>query len=116
MISAENVAAKLEISASGYSKLERMEFEKKISLETLARAAEALDCELIYAIRPKRRMRFSQLIWQKLVGEARLHSWVQRSSRQTKPAAVAMVASRLFNDADFRKRQGWKNRREFGGR
>jgi transcriptional regulator with XRE-family HTH domain len=112
MLSADVVSNKLKISAAGYSKLEQMETEGKITLETLARAAEALDCELIYAIRPKRRQRFSQLIWQKLLPHAEIHSWVQRSSQQTRPAAVAMIASNLFRDPDFRKKQGWKKRRK----
>ncbi len=112
MLPAETVSRKLKISSAGYSKLEQMESEGKITLETLARAAEALDCELIYAIRPKLRQRFSQLIWQKLLPQAEIHSWVQRSSLQTKPAAVAMIASNLFRDPEFRRKQGWKKRRK----
>jgi len=111
LISSDVAAEKLKISGPGYLKLEKMETAGNITLETLKKAAEALDCELVYAIRPRRRIRFSQMIWQKLVREAELHSWVRRSSRQTKPAALAKIASDLFLDPDFRKKQGWKKRR-----
>jgi transcriptional regulator with XRE-family HTH domain len=110
MMSSEKVAEKLRVSKSGYSKLEKMEDEGKITIETLEKAAAALDCELVYAIRPRKRVRFSQIIWQKLVSEAQVHSWVRRSSPQTKPQALAKIATELFRDPEFRKRQGWKRR------
>jgi transcriptional regulator with XRE-family HTH domain len=110
MVSTEQASEKLNMSKAGYSKLEKMEDEGHITIETLAKAAEALDCELVYAVRPKKRVRFSQLIWQKLVIEAQVHSWVRRSSPQTKPQALAKIATELFRDPEFRKRQGWKRR------
>lgn len=110
MISTDVAAESLKMSRSGFSKLEKMESEGKITIETLAKAAEALDCELVYAIRPRKRVRFSQVIWQKLLREAENHSWVRRSSLQAKPQALAKIASELFNDSEFRKRQGWKRR------
>jgi transcriptional regulator with XRE-family HTH domain len=110
MISVDQCAEKLGMSRANYSQFEKRELEGKITIETLARAAEALDCELVYAIRPKKRVRFSQLIWQKLLSEAQVHSWVRRSSPQTKPQALAKIATDLFHDPEFRKRQGWKRR------
>jgi len=110
LISNEAAAGKLKISRAGFSKLEKMEDEGKITLETLAKAADALDCELVYAIRPKKRVRFSQLIWQKLVREAEVHSWVKRSPPQTKAQALAKIVRQCFHDSEFRKSQGWKRR------
>ena len=36
----------------------------RLSLTTLAKAAEAMDCELAYAIRPKNKKYFSSIIWE----------------------------------------------------
>ncbi|RKX30821.1 MAG: transcriptional regulator [Verrucomicrobia bacterium] len=50
----QNVAAsKLNITRSAWTKLEGLEEREGISLATLRRAAEALDCDLIYGLAPR---------------------------------------------------------------
>src|SRR5438105_218586 len=63
-LSTSTVAEKLEISRSAYAKLEKSELEGTITLKALSKAAQAIDCELVYAVRPKKKVRFSWLIWQ----------------------------------------------------
>lgn len=47
------LAARMGIQQSGVTLLEQREVSKKVSLETLQRAARAMNCELVYALVPK---------------------------------------------------------------
>jgi predicted DNA-binding mobile mystery protein A len=47
------LAERMGIQQSGVTLLEQREVSKTVSLETLQRAARAMNCELIYAIVPK---------------------------------------------------------------
>lgn len=49
----EQLANKMGIQQSGVTLLEKREIDKKVTLETLERAAKALNCELVYALVPK---------------------------------------------------------------
>ena len=51
------LAARLEITASGVRKLEQAESTDAITLGTLRRVAEALDCDLQYTLVPRRPLR-----------------------------------------------------------
>ena len=70
------LAARLEITASGLRKLEQAEATDAITLGTLRRVAEALDCELQYTLVPRqplREMRRQQALrlaqqWQQRAG------------------------------------------------
>ena len=70
------LASRLEITASGVRKLEQAEATDAITLGTLRRVAEALDCELQYTLvprRPLREMRRQQALrlaqqWQQRAG------------------------------------------------
>jgi predicted DNA-binding mobile mystery protein A len=52
-MSGTQLANRMGISQAGAVSMEHSEVEKSISLKTLARAAEALDCQLVYALVPK---------------------------------------------------------------
>jgi len=52
----EEVARRLGVQIGEIWRLERMERESRITLGALRRAAEAMDCELLYGLRPKRGM------------------------------------------------------------
>ena len=71
------LAARLEISGSGVRKLEQAEAADAITLGTLRRAAMALDCELQYALVPRRPLR--EMRRQKALQLA--HQWQQRAGR-----------------------------------
>lgn len=63
----DQVATKLSISKSAYSRIEKAEQDGKLTLKTLAEAAEAMDCELVYFIRPYSRITFSNRVWNKIL-------------------------------------------------
>jgi len=68
-----DVAKQLQISPQAYVRLEQREAQGRITIEHLRQAAEALSCELIYAIRPKSRKTFSQTVWDELLKEILPH-------------------------------------------
>ena len=52
-MSASDLATRLGVSQQNVAELERSEVRATIRLDTLRRAAEALDCDLVYAIVPR---------------------------------------------------------------
>lgn len=53
-MSSTELAARMGVSQSTIAQLERNEVRETIKVETLRRAADALDCDLIYALLPRR--------------------------------------------------------------
>ena len=53
-MTAEQLGERIGISQPSVQRLERSEAEGTIQLSSLRRAAEALDCEVIYALVPRR--------------------------------------------------------------
>lgn len=104
------VANQLNISAEAYSKYEENEKNGVISLATLAKAAEALDCELVYAIRPKNRKPFSQRIWEIVLPFALKSAWLSNCDPKRRSFALVAVVKRLLEDTQFRKDRGWSQR------
>jgi predicted DNA-binding mobile mystery protein A len=91
------LAVRLKITGSGVRKLEQAEAADAITLGTLRRAAEALDCELQYTLVPKRPLR--EMRRQQALRLA--HQWQQRAGRtmaleaQTVAAPAAAAEQRL---------------------
>ena len=52
-MSLETLAHKLDVDISSLSRLEAREAQKKITLEKLEKVAQALGCELVYALVPQ---------------------------------------------------------------
>jgi hypothetical protein len=87
------------VNQSTYSRLELSEEAETITLNKLRMAAEALDCELVYAIRPKCRKPFAEIIWAGVIKRwplsmyypplRRRNGWAQNDQR----AAHAVVWS-----------------------
>lgn len=87
------LAARLGITASGVRKLEQAEATDAITLGTLRRVAEALDCELQYTLVPRRPLR-------EMRRQQALHlaeQWQQRASRmmalEAQPVASPSAAA-----------------------
>lgn len=51
-MSAADLAARLQVTAASVSDIERSEHNHRIRLDTLERAAQAMGCELVYALIP----------------------------------------------------------------
>ncbi|MBC7466111.1 MAG: helix-turn-helix domain-containing protein [Bdellovibrio sp.] len=109
-LSAKTVADKLDVTQSIYSRFEKSELEGTITLTTLAKAAAAMDCELVYALRPKSKTTYSNCIWEKLLNESTNHPWLRSYDRNQPAKALASVANRLMTNPDFRKAQGWSQK------
>ena len=110
-LSAKTVAEKLNVSRAAYAMYEESEISGSITLGTLAKAAEAMDCELVYAIRPKNRKTFSEIIWSKLLPMAKIHPWIKNCDQRRRGDALAAIAFKYMTDAQFRKKQNWTQRK-----
>jgi len=104
---ASTISQKMKITKSAFSKIERAEDRGHITLNTLRKVAEAMECELVYAIRPKNQKIFSQVIWDSLLPEARLRTWQSVCDPKNKSGALAAVARDLLGDPNFRRRMNW---------
>lgn len=104
------VACRLGISRSTYVRLERNEELGVIQMMTLKKLAEAMDCELVYAIRPRQRLCYSEVIWRKLLPVAIDHWWVRSRSLLFKDRALAAVAKWKMEESEFRRQQCWSER------
>ena len=109
-LSAATVATKLKVTRAAYSKYEECEERGSITLATLAKAAEAMDCELVYAIRPKNKKHFANIIWEILLPTSQIHPWIKKCDPKRRGDALAHIADKFMNDSDFRKKQGWSQR------
>ncbi|MEY4746852.1 MAG: hypothetical protein RLZZ442_1444 [Cyanobacteriota bacterium] len=87
------LADRLEITASGVRKLEHAEAIDAITLGTLRRVAEALDCDLRYALVPRRPLR--DMRWRQALRLAQ--QWQQRAGRtmalEAQPVASPSAAA-----------------------
>lgn len=110
-LSTQAVADSLSISKAAYSKYEESEALGTISISTLSKAAEAMDCELVYAIRPKKRKLFSELIWNKIIPFAETHPWLAKCDQRRRDSALISIINKFANDTEFRKKQNWSQRR-----
>ena len=109
--SKQTIAQKLNITVRAYSNFEDNEINGNISMNSLAKAAEAMDCELVYAIRPKEKVSFSILIWRQILPHAVKHPWIQKCDPKKKSEALAAIATRTMMDSEFRREHGWSKRK-----
>lgn len=109
-LSAQTLADKLGISRPAYSQLEASEEMGTISLQNLSRAAESMNCELVYAIRPKSKKIHAQKIWETLLQKALLHPWLQKCDQRKRGPALAGIALDTMNDPAFRRSKNWSNK------
>lgn len=112
MLSTGSVAKKLGQSRAAYAALEIREEKGNITINNLKRAAEAMDCELVYALRPKKKTLFSEIIWKKLVEPPLEHPLSRSDSERAKAYGLLQTAQKRYNDSKFRREQGWSERRK----
>jgi transcriptional regulator with XRE-family HTH domain len=105
------VAHKAGMTRAGLSAIEASEASGSISLNTLRKVAEALDCELIFALRPKARVSFSTLLWQKILPEVLRHNQVKSNPAGQKVRALVGIARLKMANAEFRKRMGFSKQK-----
>lgn len=104
------LADKLQTEPSTYGQTEERERQGSITLAALAKAAGAMDCELVYAIRPKNRVSYSERLWPILKEASLAHPWLRNCDPQRRGAALAAIARDKLDDPAFRRAQGWSKR------
>jgi predicted DNA-binding mobile mystery protein A len=55
-MSGADLGKRLGVTTATVSDIERSESDRRVQLETLARVADALDCDFVYALVPRRRL------------------------------------------------------------
>ncbi|MDZ4662039.1 MAG: hypothetical protein SGJ18_10535 [Pseudomonadota bacterium] len=106
-LSTGRMANRLEISRAAYRKFEKNEELGTISLNSLKRCVEAMNCELVYAIRPRERVPFSQVIWEKILKGSAKQIEIRKSTELRKSFTLAAIARDNIFNAKFRKQQQW---------
>ncbi len=113
-LSRKELAAKLGITSSALKQIEKSELRGAVKIETLERVAEAMQCELVYAIRPKSRKLFSEVVWEHLENAAKEH--ISRGPEANpnleieNPLLISGLAKSIMRDPEFRREQGWSKR------
>lgn len=79
------IASKLGVDRSALSHSERMEKEGHITINSLFKISEAMDCELILAIRPKSAKTFCETLWQRVLPEAKKGHAYSKSAHRADP-------------------------------
>jgi transcriptional regulator with XRE-family HTH domain len=103
---------RLGVSRATYRHLEENEKKGKITLMKLRQAAEAMDCELIYFVRPKQKKIFSVLLWESIRAQA-LEIYRLRTKKDViSPTILARVAVQMTKKKKVRVARKW--RRIFG--
>ena len=109
-LSTNQVAKKANISSAAYSKFEKNELSGKITIESLKKMADAMDCELIYCVRPKNNKSFSQIIWATAIKQALLHPFLKVCDPYKKANALAKIVDDLIHNPKFRRKNNWSLR------
>lgn len=109
-LSSQTIANKLGVQRTAYSQYEQSEEKGSISLATLAKAAEAMNCELVYAIRPKAQTSFSDTIWKILLKTALHHPWLKKCDQKRRANALASIAQKQMMDPKIKQKNGWSER------
>ncbi len=104
-MSSPQLATRLGISKSRASQMERMEIEDRITLKQLRRVAEALDCDLVYALVPRQPvdvMVRARAEWkaERLVSktDVQMKLEAQQLSREKLQEQIKLEADRLVRD------------------
>jgi transcriptional regulator with XRE-family HTH domain len=106
-LSKRSLAGKLKICSNAYWELERSEAAGSISINNLKRCAEAMGCELVYAIRPKIRQCFSRIIWNVLFEAVKdkRPDWCT-SAKDRFYRLKFFIHTRMWRPV-FRRKHGW---------
>jgi hypothetical protein len=99
------------ISPQNFAKYERREKRGNITLNTLRKAAAAIDCELVYAIRPVQKTPFSHVLWKEILPVAMTDRRVLNFRSEDRHKMLTRIAGELLYDPGFRKSKCWSERK-----
>lgn len=100
-------AAKLGCAKATWGKLESSELKGSITLNSLRKAAEAIDCELIYCVRPKNQKLFSRAVFDDLLEHLKDHRSLSKCRADWKYRALASLLGKALRDVRFRRKIGF---------
>ena len=109
-MTAEQLAKRLHVSQPRISILERAEVEDSITLATLRRAAEALDCTLIYALVPRQPLEATLMERARTVADetiSRIDQTMQLENQSVSANSLNNERERLARELMDRPRQLW---------
>lgn len=110
-LSSVEMARRMEVSPQCYHQLEKSELKESLQIGQLKRMAEAMDCELIYALKPKSNQVYSKVLWQQLYKIVQEHPWSRHQRIRTDLHIVEYNFARfLLRKASIRKKMGWTQR------
>lgn len=110
LMSTNELARRADIDTSSLARMERAEDSGRIRLVTLRRMADAMDCDLVYAFRPRERCTFSERIWRIVKQYAlRKMSW-RRCDPHRRGMAFGYCAISFNANPDMRQRFKWTRR------
>ncbi len=108
-MTSSQLASRMGIQQSGVILLEQREIQKKVSLETLERAAQALQCKLVYALIPEESLEKTLQYQAELVSEKifkrTLHTMdleMQKSNREETELHRQELITSLIDKLDKR--------------
>ncbi len=104
------VAKAMGMSKAAYAVFEKNEKSGAITLRSLKKAAEAMNCELVYAIRPKPKISFAATIWRQIYPEVSHHNLLRTCLKNRKPWALAKLVRLKMLEPTFRRQRGWTSR------
>lgn len=105
LITRKEMARRLEINRATYYRIENN--ESGISLASLKRCTEAMDCEVTVIIRPKCQPNFSSMVWNQLVQETSENKGFKRWLEQGNWRIIFYLLKMTMFDPKTRKKLGW---------
>ncbi len=109
-LSINRVAQKAGVSKQYLYKIERSEHTGNIKISTIKKIAEAMDCELVYAIRPKSKELFGKIIWE-VLDKAATENYRGFNPAEGIESRKAWFGKSKIMDGKFRKKQNWSKRK-----
>lgn len=107
LLKSKTVAIKLGVSPGWLLRVERDEKKGRLTIETLQKIAAAIDCELVYAFRPKQGVPFSKILWQQIYPDFLDHHWLTKCEQTRRAGALAALAREAMLSPKYRRAKGW---------
>ncbi|MEQ1878506.1 MAG: hypothetical protein ABL958_17830 [Bdellovibrionia bacterium] len=107
MISTGEIALRMGITRSAYWKMEARELTGRITIGDLERAAEGLECELLYVLRPKSSTNYSEEVFKRILPDAK-KALLKFNPDHPKKIKMRLAAHAIDLLRSFRVRRGAK--------
>lgn len=110
-LSTNEMARRLKIKTNSYTGFEKRELLGSVTLAKMREIADAMGCDFEYAFVPKANRDFPEVIWESTGPEALRILEKRRPLSHTKGIVLAKICMNLLQNARFRRKQGWSERK-----